>query len=260
MRTVLTLLLLIGINDLAISQEYMKINGLKMYYEISGEGHPLLFIHGGGMCTEAYQQEINILSKRFRVIAADNQGQGRTNDIKREISYKNMAADQLVLLDSLNIDSIVVFGHSDGGVVGLHMTLIEPNRIKKLIVSGSNFQADGILDEYTELLKSATPEMFKNDFYNNLSPDGKEHWPVVMNKLKTMWLNEPNISTQKLNTINVPTLIIVGDRDMIKINHTVEMFKNINNSNLLVFPNATHSVLIEQSDLIFPIIFDFIGN
>ena len=253
-------LLAISISLPAYSQNYMNINGLKMYYEKKGNGEPLLFIHGGGMCTAAYIHEIDILSKNFKVIAADNQAQGRTNDIDREISYKNMASDQIALLDSLGIDKAIVFGHSDGGVVGLYMTIDNPKRIKKLIVSGTNYSADGILDEYTNLLKHATPELYQNDFFNQLSPDGAEHWPIVMHKLKTMWLNEPRITGQELKSIECPTLIIVGDHDMIKINHTVELFKNINNSSLLVVPDATHSVLTEKSALVFPIILDFIRN
>ena len=130
-----------------------------------------------------------------------------------------MANDQITLLDSLGIDSIIVFGHSDGGVVGLYMTLIDQKRINKLIVSGTNYKASGVLDEFTELLKGATPEIYQNDYFNKLSPDGPDHWPVVLQKLKKMWINEPNISDQELNSIVKPTLIIVGDHDMIKINH-----------------------------------------
>lgn len=258
--TSLTIFFLVFSASLFSQGNHMNINGLKMYYEIKGEGEPLLFIHGGGMCTEAYQQEINKLSEKFMVIAADNQGQGRTNDIEREISYENMATDQLILIDSLGIDSLIVFGHSDGGVVGLHMTINNPEKVYKLIVAGTNYSSSGIHDEFTELLKGATPEVFQNDYFNKLSPDGPEHWPIVMEKLKRMWLNEPNISDGELNSILKPTLIIVGDHDMIKINHTVEMFKKINNSNLLVVPNASHEVLNEKAEFVFPIVFDFIDK
>lgn len=258
MKTFITTLLLIVISFSVYSQKYMNINGLRMYYEIKGEGQPLLFIHGGGMCTEAYHKEINKLSKRYKVIAADNQAQGRTNDIDREISYINMAHDQISLLDSLGVDRVIVFGHSDGGVVGLYMTLINQKRVNKLIVSGTNYKASGIIDQFTDLLKGATPEGYQNDYYNRLSPDGPDHWPVVFWKLKKMWINKPDISKQELNSIKIPTLIIVGDHDMIKINHTTEMFKNIKSSNLLIIPNASHEVLNEKPDLVFPLIFDFI--
>jgi len=260
MKTFITTLLLIVISCSAFSQKYMNINGLRMYYELKGEGQPLLFIHGGGMCTEAYQKEINRLSKRYKVIAADNQAQGRTNDIGREISYKNMANDQIALLDSLGIDSVIVFGHSDGGVVGLYMTLFAQKRVSKLIVSGTNYKASGILDQFTELLKGATPEGFQNDFFNRLSPDGPNHWPVVFEQLKKMWIYYPNISNQDLTSIKKPTFLLVGDHDMIKINHTIEMFKNIKGANLLVVPNASHEVLNEKTDFVFPLIFDFIGK
>lgn len=263
-KAVFTTLLILSLLQYSISScgqgNYMNVNGLKMYYEIKGEGQPLLFIHGGGMCTEAYQLEIKTLSEKYKVIAADNQAQGRTNDIEREISYQNMANDQIALLDSLGIDSVIVFGHSDGGVVGLYMMINNQKRVKKLIVSGTNYTAAGVLDEFTDLLKGATPELYQNDFFNKLSPDGPEHWPVVMEKLKTMWLNEPNISDQELNSILKPTLIIVGDHDMIKINHTIEMFIKIDNSNLFIVPNASHEVLYEKAEFVFPIIFDFIGT
>lgn len=256
--TTILILSLLVISVPTYSQgKYVNVNGLKMCYEIKGEGQPLLFIHGGGLCIDAYRDVIEILSKKYKVIAAENQAQGRTNDIERDISYKNMAEDQILLLDSLNIDSIIVFGHSDGGVIGLYMTINNPKRITKLILTGTNYQANGILDEYTEMLKNATPELYQNDFYNNLSPDGPEHWPVAMNKLKQMWLHEPNISEQELNSIKQPTLIIVGDRDMIKIQHTINMFENITNSRLFVVPDASHEVLHEKSDFIFPWIFDF---
>jgi pimeloyl-ACP methyl ester carboxylesterase len=258
--TILTLSLLVYSVSTYSQGKYMNINGLKMYYEIKGVGQPLLFIHGGGLCTEAYQQEINELSEKYMVIAADNQAQGRTNDIERDISYINMANDQLKLIDSLGIDSVIVFGHSDGGVVGLYMTINNPKRVRKLIVSGANYNASGILDEFTELLKNATPEIFQNDYFNKLSPDGPDHWPAVMQKLKKMWLTEPNISDEELHSILKPTLIIVGDHDLIKINHTVELFKKIDNSNLLVVPNASHEVLSEKTEFVFPIIFDFIDK
>jgi pimeloyl-ACP methyl ester carboxylesterase len=260
MKTIISTLVFIVISFSIYSQNYLKINGLKMYYEIKGEGQPLLFIHGGGMCTEAYQLEINRLSKKYMVIAADNQAQGRTNDIDREITYKNMANDQITLLDSLGIDNAIVFGHSDGGVVGLYMTINNPKRVNKLIVSGTNYDASGILDEFTELLQGATPQMYQNDFFNNLSPDGSEHWPVVLEKLKKMWLNEPNITEQELNSIKQKTLIIVGDNDMIKIQHTINMFENITNANLLIVPDASHEVLNEKPDFVFPLIFNFIES
>ncbi|MCP4181161.1 MAG: alpha/beta hydrolase [bacterium] len=258
LTSILTVLLLFFSGSTYSQGRYMNVNGLKMYYEIKGKGQPLLFIHGGGVCIDAYRSEIELLSKKYKVIAAENQAQGRTNDIDREISYENMANDQILLLDSLGIDSIIVFGHSDGGIVGLHMTISNPKRIKKLIIAGTNYQANGILDEYTEMLKNATPELFQNDFYKKLSPDGYEHWPVVMNKLKRMWLNEPNLTERQLNLIRQQTLIIVGDNDMIKIRHTINMFENITNANLLIVPNSTHEVLSEKQDFVFPLIFDFI--
>ena len=184
-----------------------------MYYEIHGKGEPLLFLHGGALCTDAHRDEINFLAQNYKVIAADRQGQGRTADIDREISYSVMALDELKLLQYLGIDSCYIYGNSDGGTVALHIAIQSPKTVKKLIVEGANYHYSGIEDNWTKLLESATPEMYQNDFFNNLSPNGQEYWPKMLAKLKNMWLNSPVLTIEDLNRIICPTLIIVGDRD-----------------------------------------------
>jgi pimeloyl-ACP methyl ester carboxylesterase len=239
---------------------YAKINGLNMYYEIHGSGTPLLYLHGGGLCTKAHKNEINFLSQSYKVIAADRQGQGRTADIDREISYEVMAKGQLELLKHLMIDSCIVYGNSDGGPVALYMAIKSPKIVTKLIVEGTNYHYSGIEDDWTQLLKSVTPEMYQNDFFNELSPNGSEYWPTMLAKLKSMWLNSPILTPMELNNIACPTLIIVGDRDMIKINHTVSLYKAIPNASLFIVPSTSHGAMEEKPDFVKPVVLDFINT
>ena len=239
---------------------YANINGLNMYYEIHGSGTPLLYLHGGGLCTDAHRDEINFLSQNYKVIAADRQGQGRTADIDREISYEAMALDELELLKYLMIDSCIVYGNSDGGPVALYMAIKSPKTITKLIVEGTNYHYSGIEDNWTELLESVTPEMYQNDFFNELSPNGSEYWPKMLSKLKNMWLNSPVLTPLELNEISCPTLIIAGDRDMIKIEHTVSLYKAIPNASLFIVPSTSHGAMEENPDIVRPVVSNFINS
>jgi len=237
---------------------YANINGLNMYYEIHGSGTPLLYLHGGALCTDAHRNEINFLSQNYKVIAADRQGQGRTADFDREISYEEMAIGQLELLNHLKIDSCIVYGNSDGGPVALYMTIKSPKTVTKLIVEGTNYHYSGIEDNWTELLKSVTPEMYQNDFFNALSPNGSEYWPTMLSKLKNMWLNSPILTPLELNKISCPTLVIAGDRDMIKIEHTVSLYKSIPDASLFIVPSTSHGAMEKNPDIVKPVVSKFL--
>jgi pimeloyl-ACP methyl ester carboxylesterase len=265
------LLLILSITSLACIQaqsiskdikqgNYANINGLNMYYEIHRSGTPLLYLHGGGLCIEAHKNEINFLSQSYKVIAADRQGQGRTADIDRDISYEEMAIGQLELLKHLMIDSCIVYGNSDGGPVALYMAIKSPETVTKLIVEGTNYHYSGIEDNWTELLESVTPEMYQNDFFNALSPNGSEYWPTMLSKLKNMWLNSPVLTLMEINNIACPVLIIVGDRDMIKIEHTVSLYKAILNASLFIVPSTSHGAMEENPDIVRPVVLNFIKN
>lgn len=259
---IFSLILLTCIQAQPISEDieqgsYASINGLNMYYEIHGSGSPLLYLHGGGLCTEAHKNEINFLSQSYKVIAADRQGQGRTADIDREISYEIMAIGQLELLKHLMIDSCIIYGNSDGGPVALYMAIKSPKTVTKLIVEGTNYHYSGIENDWTELLQSVTPEMYQNDFFNEFSPNGSEYWPKMLAKLKNMWLNSPILTPLELNNITCPTLIIAGDRDMIKIDHTVSLYKAIPNANLFIVPSTSHGAMEENPSIVRPVVLNF---
>lgn len=229
--------------------EYATVNGIKMYYEIFGKGEPLLLIHGGSASIESWFEQLPELAKHYRVIAPDSRGHGRTQDSTNDLSYKLMAADFAALLKHLKITNAIVVGWSDGGVIGLELAMSNPSLVKKLVTMGANFRADGMTEEIKAGLAASGP----NDHppmlvegYKALSPDGPEHWPVIFGKLKNMWLNQPNYTKADLKKIQCPTLVMVGDHDIVRPEHSVKLFQSIPNAQLCVIPGASHYAPIEK--------------
>jgi pimeloyl-ACP methyl ester carboxylesterase len=230
---------------------YLAVNGLDMYYEVHGDGSPLLLLHGGsGSIPEKW---IPFFTPRFRVIAPEQMGHGRTADrVDRAFHYHEMAEDTVELMRQLGIESAVVVGYSDGGIIGLDIAIHHPGRVSKLAVTGANARFDGYTAENQEWAggfdSSSQPV---SDEYARLSPDGAEHWPVVLGRLKAMWAAEPSFTNEELESIEAPTLLVIGDRDIVTLEHAVEMFRTIPRAQLCVVPNAAHGAMPKKTVLTF---------
>jgi pimeloyl-ACP methyl ester carboxylesterase len=230
---------------------YAAVNGLNMYYETHGQGPPLLLLHGGsGSIPEKW---IPFFSPRFQVIAMEQMGHGRTADLTdRPLHYHDMAEDTVELMRQLEVESAVVVGYSDGGIIGLDMAIHHPERVTKLAVTGANCRTDGYTEENAEWVRSFDPDGEPvSDAYARLSPDGKDHWPMVLGRLKAMWLVEPSFTHEQLRGIGAPTLIIVGDSDIVTPEHAVEMFRTIPAAQLCVVPRSGHGVMPKETILTF---------
>ena len=222
---------------------YAAVNGLDMYYEVHGGGSPLLLLHGGsGSIPDKW---IPFFRSDFRVIAPEQMGHGRTADVAdRPFHYHDMAEDTVELMRQLGIASAVVAGYSDGGIIGLDLAIHHPGLVSKLAVTGANARVDGYTAENQEWARSFDPSSEPvSETYARLSPDGEEHWPVVLGRLKPMWGAEPSFTNEELQSIRAPTLLVVGDRDIVTPEHAVEMYRTIPGAQLCVVPNAGHGVM-----------------
>jgi len=230
---------------------YAAVNRLNMYYEVHGEGPPLLLLHGGtGSIPTKW---IPHFSGQFRVIAMEQMGHGRTADvIDRPFHFHDMAEDTVELMRQLRIESAVVVGYSDGGIIGIDMAIHHPERVTKLAVTGANCRADGYTAENLEWARTFKPtDLPVSDAYARLSPDGPDHWPIVLGRLQRMWPVEPNFTREEMQSIKAPTLIIIGDGDIVTPEHAVEMFRSIPNAQLCVVPHAGHGVMPKEAILAF---------
>lgn len=230
---------------------YAAVNGLNMYYEEHGDGPPLVLLHGGsGSIPERW---IPFFTPQFRVLAMEQMGHGRTADLMvRPFHYHDMAEDTVELMRHLGIESACIVGYSDGGIIGLDIAIHHPERVTKLVITGANARIDGYTPENQEMMRTFKPDDTPiSEAYRRLSPDGADHWPIFIGRLLQMWSVEPSFTGEEMQSIKAPTLIIVGDDDIVSPEHAVEMFRVIADAQLCVVPHSGHGVMPTETVLTF---------
>jgi len=208
---------------------FASIEDVDLYYEIYGTGDTLLMIHGNGQSMSAFYNQVDEFSKHFTVITLDSRGRGKSSYIEGiELTYSLQVEDLIQFLNELNISATHIVGWSDGGILGLMMAIKYPNRVKHLVAMAANIFPEGIVEkELISIGKTIAQLKAQNrtglifDLYNMLS-------------------NYPQMKFEDLEVIKSKTLIIAGDHDDIKTEHTVNMFEHIPNAQLAILPNETH--------------------
>lgn len=222
--------------------KYYEVRGFKMYAEVYGEGQPLLFIHGNGGSINNFTNQIPYFSKNYKVIIADSRAQGKSADPIDSLTYEMMADDYAALLNDMKIDSAFVVGWSDGGINGLLMAIRHPEKVKKLAITGANLRPD------TTAVSRAIWDMV-TPIYNELkNKSDKNEMEKGGLKLLRLLVENPHIPLDDLHKIKCPVLVIGGDHDVIKEEHTMEIYKNIPNAYLWILPNSGHSTPIVYMD------------
>jgi pimeloyl-ACP methyl ester carboxylesterase len=231
-----------------------------VYYELHGNGSPLLLLHGGAGSGEQFVKQIPALSERHLLIVPDACAQGRTTDRPEPLTYHAMAEDVIALLDHLEVRRSHVMGWSDGGVVGLDLAIHHPDRIGHLVTLGANFSPDGLNapDQAWAARAKASdfgPEMER--WYRSRSPD-PEHFEAAMTKVIALWRTEPSFTLEELGSIRAPTLIIAGEHDGVRRDHTEALARAIPGASLWIVPGASHGVMMEKPDLVNARILEFL--
>lgn len=215
--------------------KYYSIRGFKMYAETYGSGQPLLIIHGNGGSINSFIYQIPYFSKKYKVIIADSRAQGRSADTGDSLTYEMMADDYAALLSEMKIDSAYVIGWSDGGINGLLLSIRHPEKVKKLAITGANLVPDtsAVPKDVWDLVMP-TYTWLKN----KKTLTDQEKGPY---KLFRLLVEQPHIPLADLNKIKCPTLVIGGDNDVIRIEHTLLIKQNIPKSYLWILPASGHS-------------------
>lgn len=222
--------------------KYFNIRGIKMYCEVYGEGQPLLFIHGNGGSIRSFLYQIGYFSQHYKVIVADSRNQGKSYDNSDSLTYEMMADDYSALLDSLKTGPAYVVGWSDGGIEGLLLAIRHPEKVKKLAVTGANLVPDSSAVPQ-EIWDMVMPEYNQLKAKPNLSIPEKRGL-----KLLRLLVEQPHIPLSDLHKISCPTLVIGGDYDVIKTEHTMLIAKNISQSYLWILPGSGHSTPVVYKD------------
>jgi pimeloyl-ACP methyl ester carboxylesterase len=209
-------------------------DGIKLYYEVYGAGEPLLLVHGNGGSIANFKAQIEYFRKHYKVIAMDSREQGKSGDSPDKITYEKMADDLAALLDHLNTGPVNVLGWSDGGIEALLLAIRHPAKVKKIAAMAANLYPEGIYPEVFVAFKSmldSIPASAKQ------TPEGKRELKVAQ-----MAFDEPHIEANALEAIIAPTLVLASDHDAIRDEHTLEIFHHLPNSQLCIFPDATHMI------------------
>jgi pimeloyl-ACP methyl ester carboxylesterase len=243
--------------------KYAQVNGLKMYYEIHGVGKPLLLLHGAFGTVEGWGAFTPTLAKGRQVIVVELQGHGRTGDIDRPLAFTTMAEDVAQLLKQLSLKDVDVFGYSMGGDVALALAMKYPELVRKLAVlgSGTGSTKDTYDPETYKQFKSITPENFNfpvmKDPYTKVAPDPSK-WPVLVSKIVKMDDNFKGFPAKDVKSIKAQTLIMMGDRDAVRVEHAVEMYRMIPNSQLAIFPAGDHFLPFAAPDKVLATLASFL--
>ena len=233
---------------------YAPVNGLQLYYEIHGEPHagrvPLLLIHGGGSSIHAtWGQAIPLLARNRLVIALDEQGHGRTKAIDRPFTFENSADDAAALLDYLEVGRADVMGFSNGGSITLRVGLLHPGKVRKLVPISCQYRRDGMVVGFWDGFKDARLEMMPKPLRDfDLRMNGPEHPQQMFDQDLKRMAGFQDWPERDLTGIAAPTLVVVGDRDIVTTEHAVKMSKLIPNARLMIVP-GNHGDFLGQLEV-----------
>ncbi|HWI90130.1 MAG TPA: alpha/beta hydrolase [Flavisolibacter sp.] len=259
-------------NKLLFKSGYSEVNGLNMYYEIYGEGKPLVLIHGGGSTIQSnFEKVIPLFAQGRKVIAVELQAHGRTKDRNTDLTFEQDADDVATLLKNLDIARADFFGFSNGGTTTLQIAIRHPEIVDKIVLGSALAKRNGVPEWFWEFMKQAKlenmPEQLKMA-YKQVAPDSNGLQIMHDRDVKRM-VNFKDISDEQIKSIKVPALIIIGDKDVITPEHAIELHRQINNSELAIIPGGHGEYIGEittikpdfkESELVVPMIEKFLNK
>lgn len=215
----------------------ITVNNININYEIYGEGKPIILLHGNSETHHIFDVLVEKLKENYKVYAIDSRCHGESDNPK-DISYDLMANDIIEFIKKLKIEKPILYGFSDGGIIGLLIAVNEPELLSKLIISGANINPEG--------MKKSMLHLSKIIYF------------FTRNKLFKMMIKEPNIKIEDLRKIKIPTVVLAGEKDVILSEHTKLIADNINGSTLEIIPNENHGSYIINSNKLYDIIKKYI--
>ncbi|HEV7781450.1 MAG TPA: alpha/beta hydrolase [Chitinophagaceae bacterium] len=253
---------------------YADVNGLKMYYQVYGNGKPVVLLHGSFMTIPLnWSHIIPLLVNDRKVIVAEMQGHGRTRDIDRELSFEGMADDVSGLLKHLKIDSADIVGYSMGGGIAFQVAVRHPEQVRRLVVLSGVYTHDGWWPDTEANFAKFTAGMFEGTVlkkqYDSLGND-PAHFPEFVRKVASIDL-VPYDWTKDVKNIKAPLFMAFGDADGVRYEHALELFRakgggimgdlhGLPKSRLAILPGTTHIGMMQRTDWLIPMITDFLDS
>jgi pimeloyl-ACP methyl ester carboxylesterase len=237
---------------------YVDIDGHSTWVQDrAGGGESLLLLHGGLSNSDDLLNSIGSGLADFRVVAFDRRGHGYTADTDADFHYADMATETIRVLENVVGGRAHLVGWSDGGIVALLVARERPDLVHKIVLVGTNYHHDGVMP-----VESDPQSPFMQAIgagYIERSPDGPEHLDVVLGKSFALFSSEPTLTTDDLADISHPTLVVVGDDDLVRLSHTCSLYEALPHGQLAVVPGASHALPMEQPARLADLIRDFLA-
>jgi pimeloyl-ACP methyl ester carboxylesterase len=241
---------------------YVDANGVHTYYDVQGDGEPLLLLHGGFATNETWGPLVPALAERYRVIAPERRGHGHTPDVPGPITYELMTDDTIAFIDAVGIGPAHVLGWSDGGMIGIKLASGHPEQVRKLIVYGAGYSDAGYPPGAIDFVTKGHPDdpdvAILRAGYEAVSPDGADHFPVVFAKLADLWRASFDYSDD-LQRLAMPTLLLCADDDLITLPHIVSFYDRLPNGQLAIIPGTSHTACLERPRLFAEVVLEFLA-
>ncbi len=246
------------------TRELMEVRGSRVFVQISGNGRPIVFLHGGlHHFDNNFPKQRDEFARSYTVVGIDQRGHGHSPDDARPFQYQDMAEDTAEVIRRLRVGPVDVVGHSDGANVALILARTNPGLVRRLAISGANLRpdlpqdvlrarqlwSDEQLAEFLPKVEQTLPPHFRTE-YQAVTPDGAAHWSIVLAKSYRLWLTPVVVSPADLASIEAPVLVIAGDRDFTSIEETTEIYRSLRKAQLFIVPGAGHGTFSERPELV----------
>ncbi|WP_225630716.1 alpha/beta fold hydrolase [Streptomyces solaniscabiei] len=244
--------------------DYADLPGVRTWYETEGTGDPLVLLHGGFCTNDTWGAQRADLAAEYRLFLPERRAHGHTPDVEGPLTYRDMAGDTVDFLETVVCGAAHLVGWSDGGVVALLVAAARPDLVRKAVVIGANFRPGPECFVEPSMLDTMTPDApdlaFFREMYDAVTPDGADHWPAVAAKLTDMWRTQPTLTAEDLARVQAPTLVLVGDDDLMTLEHTTALYGALPQAQLAVVPGASHLAPLEKPALVNRLILDHLAQ
>ena len=232
---------------------YVEVNGLRTWHEVRGEGQPVVLLHGGFAGASSWSAQAPALARAgYRVHVPERRGHAHTPDVEGPLTYDVMADDTVAYLDGVVGGPAHLVGWSDGAVVALLVAQGRPDLVDRLVLIGQYYNSSGkVTGGLVDQLSAGGDQVmsFLRTEYDQVSPDGPEHFPVVYAKTLRMLATEPELELASLAEVAAPTLVLQGDRDEVTLEHGAAVAAALPQGGLAVLP-GTHALPVENPDVV----------
>ena len=238
--------------------EYVNLRGHQVYnYEWEHEGEAVVLLHGGLSKTSSWDYlVVPALEDEFHVFAYDRTGHGFTGDQKGSLHFEFQAQEAVAYLDDVVKEPAHLIGYSDGGIIALLVAIARPDLVKSIVAIGANFHYSAPLSDFEDAFVSEEDQAE----YNLISPDAPGTLLEKIIRMNKIWKTEPDISVDDIASIQCPVLVMAGDDDVIKHDHTIALFEALPLGQLAIIPGTSHGLIKEKPALAMAVIMQFLED